>query len=220
MSGISSIGGYGVTISLADVLNEESKKSSITSYFERLSARNSYSSSTTESAGASAEIVQAALQRAVKELSEKEGQITFTKIASYRQELEDAFTKDLRAGLEKAGLPKGTVFTLKLTTKGNIEVQCDNEESKVVIEEYLAKKRKTCETFGYIQALGNLERADRQAGSFGLTSLSKARAEIQATAVEAFFNTSLQSGFTPSSLLAAFGEDESAAFYSGVSALV
>ncbi len=223
MSGIGSIaGGYGTTISLADSATaKEGKKTAAAAYADRMAARRAGSDGTAQNAGTSAEVVQAALKKAVQELSEKEGgRITFTKIADYRKDLEKTFSQKVRDGLKEAGLPKDTVFTLSLSKEGSIQVQCDNEDSKAVIEEYLSKNRKLCEEFGYIQALGSVERADSLAAARGGFSLSKSRAEIQASAVEAFFSTSLKSGFSPSSLTAAFGLDDSAAFYSGVSALV
>ena len=228
MSDITSItGGYtGTTISLADLAAKDNKKSAAATaagaYVDKINARRNKTTETGgQSAGTSAEVVQAALKRAMAELSEKEnGRITFSKISAYQQDLEKNFIAKMREGLQKAGLPKDTVFTLSLSKEGNIQVQCDKEDSKAAIEKYLSDNRKLCEDFGYIQALGSLQKADRQAASFGLASMSSLRHEIQASAVEAFFNSSVQSGFSPSSLTAAFSGEESAGFYSGISALV
>ena len=223
MAGIGSINssGYGTTISLADVTESENKKSAAAAYIARMDARRSGTVSGQKNAATSAPIVQAALKKAMQEISEKEkGRVTFTKIAERRQDLEATFTKSMREGLQKAGLPKDTVFTLSLSTEGNIAVQCDNKDSKAAIEKFLSGNRKLCEDFGYIQALGSVQKADQKAAAFGLASLSKSKADIQASSVESFFNTSLQNGFTPTALNAAFTEGESAAFYSGVSALV
>ncbi len=220
MPGISSLtGGYGTTISLADLTTTENKKSAATAYADKFAARTSTDAG--QSAGTSTEVVRAALAQALKELSQKEGgRITFAKIAAYRQDLEKEFTEKMRKDLTDAGLPKDTEFTLTLSKEGSIQVQCDDEASKAAIEEYLSKNRAMCEKFGYIQALGSVEKADRRAIAGGSTSLSAMKAEIQASAVSAFFDTALQNGFSPSSLNATFGAGDSAAFYSGVSALV
>ena len=220
MSGVSSLtGGYGTTISLADLKTAENKKSAASAYADKFSAGASTDAG--QSAGTSSEVVKAALAQAVKELSQKkEGRITFAKIAEYRQDLEKEFTEKMRKDLTAAGLPKDTEFTLTLSKEGSIQVQCGDEASKAAIKEYLSKNRDMCEKFGYIQALGSVEKADRRARAGGYSSLSAMKAEIQASAVSAFFDTALQNGFSPSSLNAGFGADGSAAFYSGVSALV
>lgn len=235
MSGISAIGGAYGSLSLTDLLSDAQQEndpilatSTTAASAQRMQsqtatagsrARNAYGISATSGIG------QAALKKALSEMDNNGGRVTFQDIAAYRQELENSFSSGLRVELYEKGVSLDTEFTLNMNSEGTIRVVCDDPAARETIQQYLADNSEICEEFGYIQALANLERA-RQ-GSAGLSAalgnVAQSKKEIQLAAVEAFFDEALSSGVGYSALMASFssiatGEDaaDSTSFYAGI----
>lgn len=167
----------------------------------------------------SSELSQAALKKALAALQEQgEDFISFSKIANYQKELEETLSVTMRMDLFELGVPLETDFTMKLSSDGNISVECNDPAAKAVIEKYLSDNPKVCEQFGYIQALANVERARQSPYTMG-EAMSDARAQLQASAVESFMSGALDSGLMNyADMLATFdGSGSSAKFYAGLS---
>jgi hypothetical protein len=185
------------------------------SFIQNQKAHSAYGGGSVSSA-----IGQAALQRALSEMSSSDGKITFSQVAEHREQLELEFTVSLRAALLKKGVSLETEFSLSMDANGKIDVLCDDPVAKEIIQKHLADNPKACEQFGYIQALSNLERA-RQSPASAMTVWRDARSatvEFQTQALEAFFGAAMNSGMDYSSILANFGtgENSKASFYTGL----
>jgi hypothetical protein len=164
-------------------------------------------------------VAQAAIKRALSEMeASSDSAITFAKIVEYQKKLEEEFSLNVRADLFNLGVNPEIPFTMNLSPEGKISVNCDDQQAKAAIEQYLSDNPKVCEEFGYIQALANVERARQSPATLG-TALRNATMELQASAVEAFMNDTLNSGTMDySGMLAAFGGSEGTAkFYTGLS---
>ena len=180
-------------------------------------ARNAYGGSGVTTLG------QTAISRALVEMkSGGTGKVTFKDIAAHREKLETEFTLQVRVDLAKRGVSTDEEFTLIMTPDGKIQVDCADAAVKEKIERYLEEHQDTCEQFGYIQALSNLERA-RQSPAGRLAAWREVRdvgKAYQFQAVEAFFNEALCSGMNYSSLMADFSasssSEDSAGFYAGL----
>lgn len=172
-------------------------------------------------AGLSSSVGQAALKRALSEMGVSGGtKVTFADIAAYQEQLETTFSAGLRVALVAQGVSADTEFTLNISSDGVVSVNCDDPVAKEKIEKYLEDNPKVCEQFGYIQALANLDRARQSPGAVR-QDMRNTKAELQASAIEAFFGNALSSGMNFSSMLASFGADSSAAsYYTGVDYLV
>jgi hypothetical protein len=171
--------------------------------------------------GLASSIVQAAVQRAMEELqAQGKDRVTFDDIAQYQRQLEEEFSLRVRLELYDRGLPLETSFSLRLSSEGVVSVACDDAAARELITRYLSESSQTCEQFGYIQALTNLNRAARNPAALGV-SLREARAELRASAVTAF-TEAMSSGLTDYvSLLADFQSSSSGArFYTGISRTV
>lgn len=229
MSSVSSVYSDSSSLSLVDLLNEtEEETNSILSSSSTLASSNrllsSLQSKRAQSAyngSAASSVGQAALKRALSEMPNSGGRVTFSDIAAYREQLEAEFTAQVRIDLATKGVSLDTDFTLTLNAQGKIQVECDDASAKAVIEQYLSDNEEVCEQFGYIQALSNLERARQSAAGSQAAwqEVRNAKKTYQAEAVEAFFNDALSSGMNYSSLLASFSgvsEEDSVTFYTGV----
>jgi len=225
---VSSINGESGPLSLVDLMQEAKANasaldSSTTSASSRalLSSQSRKVHSAYGGGSASSAVGQAALQRALSEMSGSGGKVTFNQVAAHRENLELEFTVELRAALLKEGVSLETDFSLSMNADGKIDVICDDPLAKEKIQKYLAEHPKACEQFGYIQALSNLERAKQSpAGSMAAwKDVRSATAELQTQALEAFFGEAMNSGMEYSSMLASFGAgggDAKAAFYTGL----
>ena len=170
-------------------------------------------------AGLSSSIGQAALKRALSEMGAS-GKVTFADISAYQQQLEATFSAGLRVALAAEGVSTDTEFTLNISSDGVVSVNCDDPAAKEKIEKYLNDNPKVGEQFGYIQALANLDRA-RQSPAALRQDMRNMKAELQASAIESFFSSALNSGMNFSSMLASFGANSSeASYYTGVDYLV
>lgn len=230
---VSSISSDFSTLSLVDLLQEAQKEqSSILDSSTTLASANALLSSAQSKraqnaygGSASSAIGQAALKKALSEMTANGGAVTFKDVAEYREQLEAEFSVLLRVALAEKGVSLETEFTLNMDSDGKISVNCDDALAKETIQQYLADNPEACEQFGYIQALANLERA-RQSPAGASAAWQEARnatKEFQAQAIEAFFDAALGSGMGYSSLLATFtaasaGSDTAAStsFYAGL----
>jgi hypothetical protein len=206
----------------ASVLDSSSTLASSNSLLS--SAQSKKAQSAYGGGGATSSIGQAALNRALSEMSGDGGKVTFRQVAAHRESLEVEFTVELRAALLKAGVTLETEFALNMNADGKIDVICDDPVAKEKIQKFLAENPKYCDKFGYIQALSNLERA-RQSPISSMEVWRDVRsvtAELQTQAMEAFFGAAMNSGMEYSSILANFGGggsgggESKAAFYTGL----
>ena len=226
MSDVSSITGAG-TGSLVDYLIKREEEANgldggnaaaenlLSSVRRNKQAQNAYGG-----AGLASSVGQAALKRALSEMGVSGGKVTFADIAAYQEQLETTFSAGLRVALAEQGVSPDTEFTLNISSDGVVSVSCDDAVAKEKIEKYLEDNPKVCEQFGYIQALANLDRA-RQSPAAVRQDMRNIKAELQASAIEAFFSNALNSGMNFSSMLASFGAGGSeASYYTGVDYLV
>lgn len=181
---------------------------------KRLSSANSYASG-----GISSEIGKAALNRALTEMQGKvDGAITFDKIYEYQNYLELKFTVDVKMEMSKRGVDENQEFTIAMNSQGEVSVACDDPRTKELVLEYLKENPSKCDEFGYIQALGNLKRAQQTAVWPGV---QVSKAEIVTSAIEAMFDETLNSGVMDfSSLTAKFdglSQSHNVKFYTGLS---
>jgi seryl-tRNA synthetase len=198
--------------------NSEVLSSSYGALSSKVNSTVSNAKSQYEQASVSSEVSQAALNKALAALQANgEDFITFSKISAYQKELEENLSTVMRADLYMLGVPLETNFTMKLSSDGQISVVCDDPAAKQVIEQYLSDNPDVCEQFGYIQALANLDRA-RQSPQNMNTAMRDAQAQLQASAVEAFMSSSLDSGIINyADMLATFdGSSNSTKFYAGL----
>lgn len=235
MSGISGVSGSYTGLTLTDLLSDvqqnsdsiletsttESKAQQLLSGVQPSTGRaqKAYGVSATSGVG------QAALNRALSEMSTSSDRVTFKDIANYQKELESKFSTNLRLELYKQGVPLDTEFTLSMTADGQIQVQCDDPQAKGIIQKYLQENPEACQDFGYIQALANLERAKQSPTGAAqlMDSVLQSKKEIQLQSVETFFDTALSSGMKYSTLLANFSQTDTAenaadntSFYAGL----
>jgi hypothetical protein len=171
-------------------------------------------------AGLASPVVRAAVQRAMQELGARGGdRVTFKEIAQYREEAEEEFSLRVRLELNDLGLPPETAYTLRLSSEGSISVACDDPAARDLINRYLAESPETCEQFGYIQALTNVDKAGRNPAAIS-ASLHEAKASLRASVVEAFSAGALDAGLLDyASILADFQPSE-VRFYTGLSRTV
>jgi hypothetical protein len=168
--------------------------------------------------GLASPVAQAAVQRAMEEMrSQGKDRVTFSEIAQYRQQLEEEFSLRVRLDLHDLGLPPETSYSLRMSSEGVISVACDDPWAKNLINRYLAESPQTCEQFGYIQALANVDRA-RQSPAALSASLLDAKAELQASVVAAFTTDALASGLMDyAAVLADFPSSSATRFYTSLS---
>ena len=172
----------------------------------------------TNAGGLNSDVGKAALNRALKEMQGMvDGPITFDKIYEYRDYLETKFTVETKVEMTKRGVDPEQEFTIVMGADGDISVACDDPATKEAVLQYLKETPEACEEFGYIQALGNLQRAQQTAA---WPSVQVTKATLVNSAIEAMFDETLSSGaMVFSSLTAQFsglGEHNSASFYTGV----
>ena len=212
--------------SMLDYLNPataEESTSQGTADLRQLTAENRLSASTRKAGknayavSATSGVGQAAINRALSEMAGTvEGPITFAKIAEYRKSLEAGFTRDIKADLLAMGVDPDVDFTLSMTAEGQISVLCNDPASKAAITAYLNKNPERCDTFGYIQALGNLERAKQAGDAWKGTAYTKA--QIGAASLENFFSETAGAGLMDyAGMTASFGASQNAAsFFTGL----
>ena len=164
----------------------------------------------------SATEAQKALKRAINELQQQggDGMITFSKIAAYMEELEEEFTLALRMEMLLQGIPQDAEFWLVATSEGNIQVNCQDPEQKRQIENFFKDNPEMGEQFLYIQALGNLNRAQQSSLASGqFRNIQSMKSTVQAQALEAFFGADSSMGY--SSLIGDFTGGDMASFMLG-----
>lgn len=163
------------------------------------------------------EIGQAALHRALEEMSDSvPPPITGAKVRQYQKDLEESFAVKVRLDVMKLGVSKETEFSLTQSPEGVIQVNCKDPAAKAVIEEYLQETPKVGETFGYIQALANYDKARQNPMAQQWGELKDLKSQIQTTAIEAFFGEALNSFASYGSLTAGFGQDGAANYFTGL----
>lgn len=224
MSGISSISGYGSTLSLTDILAEDSPDNvtsmdanQATLKLSRAMLNSGYSQSSATDTQAARN--QAALERALKELSElKGGKITFSDIRQYQQDLEQVFTAEVRMAVAELGVDLDTAFTLRLSSDGKIQVVTDDAGDQYIIQKYLKDNPSVCEQFGYIQALSNFEKARSNSASINAGYLYETQASMSLDMIGSMFSDAISGGMNFTDLLAQFngGDNETVKFYAGI----
>lgn len=203
------------TGNLSDQLSlDETAQKQLAQRANKLASANAYSSG-----GITSDIGKAALNRALKEMQGKvDGTVTFDKIYEYQNYLELKFTVDVKMEMNKRGVDEDQEFTIAMNAQGEISVACEDPVTQELVLEYLKNTPSKCEEFGYIQALGNLKRAQQTAVWPG-TQMSKA--EIVTSAIETMFDETLNSGAMDfSSLTAQFNglsQSSDVRFYTGLS---
>lgn len=222
MADITGLNGSGST-SLLDIMNKDNSSGILdTSYGASTTLLNSTrkQSQSAYNNGLPSSLVQAALNRALSEMDSSGGRITYADIAAYQKQLEKEFSLAMVEALAKEGISSDTQFSLSISPEGAISVNCTDQAAREKIEKYLEENPEVREQFSYIQALSNLDRAVQRPTSWG-NSLRGEKIAMQASAIEAFFGDSLNSGMNVSSLLASFGLDsDQAKYYSGIDYLV
>ncbi|WP_027188546.1 hypothetical protein [Desulfovibrio cuneatus] len=163
------------------------------------------------------EIGQAALHRALEEMSDSvPPPITGAKVRQYQKDLEESFAIKVRLDVMKLGVSKETKFSITQSPEGTIQVTCTDPAAKGVIEDYLQENTKVGETFGYIQALANYDKARQNPMAQQWGELKDLKTQIQTTAIETFFGDALNSFASYSSLTAGFGQDGTANYFTGL----
>ena len=163
------------------------------------------------------ELGQAALRRALEEMADSvPPPITGAKVRQYQKDLEESFAVKVRLDVMKLGVSKETEFSLTQSPEGAIQVNCKDSAAKAVIEEYLQENSKVGETFGYIQALANYDKARQSPLAQQWEELKDLKAQIQTSAIEAFFGEALNSFANYSSLTAGFGQNGAANYFTGL----
>lgn len=220
---ISSISYYS-SGALADfMVNDQSQQASrvdqeIAGLRERVQTKSSGKNAYIGSGGASSSAGQAALKQVIQEMEGMyDGKLTFAKIAEYKKDQEELFTMTTRVELAKLGVSPEQDFTISMSPEGSISVKCDDPEAKKIIEQYLSDNPEACERFGYLQALGNLERARQTPLASTLPGGGSSTALLQGQILDAFFGEATSSFMDYSSLTAAYsGSSKNISFYAGL----
>ncbi|MDL2317011.1 hypothetical protein LJC59_08070 [Desulfovibrio sp. OttesenSCG-928-A18] len=228
MSSISALQAQAASLSLVDFLNKKDQAESsildssttmasselLLSNSQNKRAQSAYGTGLTSSAG------QAALKKALEEMGANERTVTLSEIRRYREQLEEEFSANLRGELKALGVGEDVEFSVSIDTEGKVKVTCDDALAKEKIERYFVDNPGASEQFGYIQALSNLNRAQRSpaAASQSWSAIANGNNPLSAAHLEAFFCDALGSGMGYSSLLASFGSNASSAasFYTGL----
>lgn len=206
---VNSINGYSNPYSLADILTDKNNQeeefglNSLSAATNKAfaSAKKAYGSNMFSSEG------QAAIQRALEEITpDANGRITFRMITQHKQELEEDFTTLVKAGLLLSGADPDMEFKLVANSDGTMSVLCDDPEQKKLIEDFFAANEELEDQFMYIQALGNMERAQQSATAQSHRLYNTAaKAGLQQQAMETFFSEMMNAGVGYSSIMAEFG---------------
>ncbi|MDL2307718.1 hypothetical protein LJC48_06835, partial [Desulfovibrio sp. OttesenSCG-928-C06] len=207
---VNSISGYSNPYSLADILTDKNQEeftgtSSLSASASRTlaSAQKAYGMSMQSPEGS------AAIKRALSEITpDSDGRITFKMITEHKEQLEAEFTTLVKAGLLLAGADPDVEFKLVANTDGTMSVICNDAEQKQLIEDFFAENEELEEQFMYIQALGNMERAQQSATAQTHRMYNQATlAGLQSQALEVFFSDMMGSGVGYSSIMAEFGQE-------------
>ncbi len=213
MADVSAVNGYGMNMSLIDLLkgtsdsassalSSPSKLKSGTTSGKASGGYGSYGSNMLSGPG------KAAMERAISEIQgDAGGRVTFKDIVAHREKLQGEFSAALSAGLLLSGVDPEVEFSLIATPNGEIQVISDHPD-KAKIEDFFKESPKMAEQFLYIQALGNLERANQGSGA-GVRNwqdMGSTKAELQAQAMDIFFSVTGDSGMGYSSLMADFSD--------------
>jgi predicted unusual protein kinase regulating ubiquinone biosynthesis (AarF/ABC1/UbiB family) len=224
---INSINQYTYGISLTDFLTgstdeEESSKLNSAGSGSSLSAVNKKAYAGAYGASMQSEAGMAVIKQALEEIEpDSSGRITFNMIKEHRAELEENFTTMVKAGLLVSGVDQNVEFQLISTPEGEMQVQCDNPEQKAQIESFFKTIPELKDQFLYIQALGNMERAQTSAtATTHRLNAQATKAGLQSQAMETFFNDIFSSGMGYSSLLANFDSEETADYFVGANYFV
>jgi len=95
--------------------------------------------------------------------------ITFKDLLTHRDELTEAFTSKMEAGLKAAGVSEDADFRISLTETGEIEVK-SNHPDKAKIEKYFAENPGLANDYQEIEALNKLEQT-RKTQSYDMQSI-------------------------------------------------
>lgn len=146
------------------------------------SAYSAYGSNMYSGAG------QNAMQKAIAAIQEENGdsKVTFSMIKDYRDKLEKEFETTIQAGLALLGFEETEDFQMVAGSDGTIKVLSDDPEVKAAVEFMMEESPKLSEHFLYIQALGNIERA--QGSISAKAQMQNTQASLAADAVNILLN--------------------------------
>ncbi len=173
-------------------------------------------------AGMTSTVGQAAVKRAISEIQQLGGsdRVTFDMIREHREKLEKELSVLISGGLMLEGVDPETEFTLVATPEGAIEVNCADQAQKEKIEKFLEENPKVGEQFLYVQALGNLERAQASSGSIrNWSAMRDTKMQLESQAIEMFFAAAQESGMGFASLVGEFS-GEGGSFMLGADIMV
>lgn len=127
---------------------------------------------------------QAAMLKAIEAIQEENGggKVTAKMVTEYREQLESEFETTIQAGLALLGFEETAEFQMTATTDGKVAVLCDDPEVKAAVEFLMSESPKLSEHFLYIQALGNIERA--QGTLSAKSQLQNSQTSLAADAVD------------------------------------
>ncbi|MDR2892199.1 MAG: hypothetical protein LBV80_03820 [Deltaproteobacteria bacterium] len=220
---IGSINNYGMNMSLVDFMTNDPAKNSETEELNQASligrnvaARQAYGSNRQSAIGLEA------INRALSEIQpNSNGAITFKMITEHQAQREEEFTTLIKAGLLAYGADPEVEFQMVATPEGEIQINCNDPEQKKIIEQFFEDNPELKEDFLYIQALGNMDRAQQSATATSHRNyLEGTKSGLQSQAMEAFFNNMFTSGSVGySSIMAEFGL-ENADYFMGANYFV
>ncbi len=155
----------------------------------RITARRAsmYTGSSNTMAGIARE-VEAALSGVEPD---KNGRITFQRVAEHKKAREEEFANQVKKDLLALGVDEDIEFRLVSNSSGGVSVVSDHEDAAMV-ERYFKANPEMAEQFSQIEMLGNFDRA-RQYQSKPVSDMRK---EIQMQAVSAFMNTAQGNGMS------------------------
>jgi hypothetical protein len=222
---VTSINQYAYGLSLADFLSGNAKttengESTGLGSSASLAAANkkigAYGAGVQSAAG------MAAIKQALEEIEpDSSGRITFKMISEHRAKLEEDFTALVKAGLLLSGVDEQVEFKIVATPEGDMQIQCADPEQQARIEQFFKNVPELKEEFLYIQALGNMEKAQSSAtASTHRLNTQAAKTGLQSQAMEIFFQDIFSSGLGYSSLLADFDSGEDAEYFVGANYFV
>jgi ATP-dependent Lon protease len=158
---------------------------------------------------------QKALQKAVAALkAQGESKVTFDGIEKYRRQQEADFSAEVRKDLRELGVDEKIQFQLVARPDGSVSVITTHAD-KARIEQYLQDNPDMVEKIQEIQALSNRTKASEAFTdpASGVRALRNVRKELQAQAVQAFFEVAENSGTDFASQIASFDSDGGMASY-------
>ena len=151
---VSSIQGYGLdSYQMQQLLAQEN-----TNTAANTAASGATSNSTLQTVNAVAELTQAVME---KMGVGKNDRVSFGQINAYREQLEQAYSEQLRKDFETIGVDPNIAFQLKENDAGGLTVSSDSPD-KDKVQKYFDDNPEMVDKYKEIQILANLEAARKQ----------------------------------------------------------